>query len=439
MSLMPVVRLAAGESLANRFERSVDDSVRISVEETIRDVRERGDEALLDHARRFDSPKLTCLGASAAELESASIAPHLVNAIRFSAARVRKFHQHQIRWLLPDHDPLWGWSWRVAGNLEEHAGNSFEGQRYLPLKVVGAYVPGGKAAYPSSVLMNAIPAQVAGVGQVVIATPCQSDGYLHPAVLVAARELGIKNLYKTGGAAAIAAMTFGTESVPRVDKIVGPGNMYVNEAKRQLWGKVGLDSFAGPSEVAVLVDETANPKWAAADLLTQVEHSDDNRAFLVAWLESALHAVLAEADKQLIGASREEVMRLALAHHSQAILCVDKQQAIDVLNAIAPEHASIMTADAESDAAKIENCGCVLIGDWTPQSAGDFTSGPSHTLPTSGGARFGSPVNILDFIKVQSISRLSEDDLAELRPAIEAFGEMEGFPTHARGATIRFE
>ncbi|MBV6458250.1 MAG: Histidinol dehydrogenase [Fimbriimonadaceae bacterium] len=439
MSLMPVVRLAAGDSLAGRFHRTVDDVVRVSVEETIRDVRERGDEAVLDHARRFDCPSLSQIAVSEGELESASIAAHLVNAIRFSSARVRKFHQHQIRWLLPDHDPLWGWSWRVAASLDAEAGDSFEGQRYLPLKVVGAYVPGGKAAYPSSVLMNAIPAQVAGVDRIVLTTPCRSDGLLHPGVLVAARELGISELFKIGGAAAIAAMTFGTESIPRVDKIVGPGNLFVNEAKRQLWGSVGLDSFAGPSEVAVLVDGTANPRWAAADLLTQIEHSDDNRAFLVAWSEDVLQAVLSAVETELVHAPRAESMRRALANHSQAILAVDKEQAIDVLNAIAPEHASVMTADAEADAVRIDHCGCVLIGDWTPQSAGDFVSGPSHTLPTSGGARFGSPVNILDFIKVQSISRLTQADLAELVPAIEAFGEMEGFPSHARGATIRLE
>jgi len=439
MSLMPVVRLAAGESLTNLFQRTVDDAVRVGVEATIRDVRERGDDAVLDHARRFDSPSLSELAVSERELDSASLAPHLVNAIRFSAARVRKFHRHQIQWLLPNHDPMWGWSWRVDGSLDGQPGESFDGQRYLPLKVVGAYVPGGKAAYPSSVLMNAIPAQVAGVEQVVIATPSREDGTLHPGVLVAARELGLCQLFKTGGAAAIAAMTFGTETIPRVDKIVGPGNTYVNEAKRQLWGSVGLDMFAGPSEVAVLVDDTANPKWAAADLLTQVEHSDDNRAFLVSWSEAALQAVLAEAEKELVNAPRAETIRHALANHSQAVLTADKEQAIDVINAIAPEHATIMTADAEQDASRIENCGCVLIGDWTPQSAGDFASGPSHTLPTSGGARFGSPLNAFDFIKVQSISRLTEDDLRELLPAIEAFGEMEGFPTHARSATIRFE
>ena len=244
-------------------------------------------------------------------------------------------------------------------------------------------------------------------------------------------------VYKVGGAYAIAALALGTESIKPVDKIVGPGNRFVNEAKRQLWGRVGLDGYAGSSEVCVLADDKANASFAAADLLTQVEHAEDNAGFLVCTSRSKLDEILAEADRQMSGALREGTMRAALAHEGWAIVARDLSEALDLVNWIAPEHLSVATEDPENLLGRIQNAGCVLLGEWTPESAGDYAIGPSHTLPTAGAARFGSPVNVFDFVKVQSVSHLTRSELMELTPVIEAFGEMEGFPTHGHGATIR--
>ncbi|MDR3691058.1 MAG: histidinol dehydrogenase [Fimbriimonas sp.] len=400
------------------------------VAEIIEDVRVRGDAALLDSARRYDAPNLASIEVPPSDIDSAALPAHFENAIRFAANRIEQFHtlqlSHFTEGLVPEAGSF-GW---------EHAGL---GQRVMPLDRVGVYVPGGKATYPSSVLMNVIPGRVAGVGSAFVTTPARADGSLAPSVLFALKTAGVDRAYRVGGAAAIAALAFGTESVPRVDKIVGPGNRFVNEAKRQLWGRVGLDGYAGPSEVCVLVDETANPKWAAADLLTQIEHSDDNSAFLVSTCEETLRRVLDCVEIQLAGAQAEATMRNALADQSMAILAKDVSHAVDIVNAIAPEHLTISTANPEAVLGKVKNAGAVLLGDYTPESAGDFVLGPSHTLPTSGAARFGSPVNVLDFLKIQSVSQISFDDLAGLIPTIEAFGQMEGFPTHARGATIRQE
>jgi histidinol dehydrogenase len=290
--------------------------------------------------------------------------------------------------------------------------------------------------------MNVLPAQAAKVRRVAVTTPAAKDGSLSQAVLVALRTVasaGEVQAFKIGGAAAVAALALGTETVPRVDKVVGPGNRFVNEAKRQLWGAVGLDGYAGPSEVCILADETSNAKYAAADLLTQIEHAPDNCAFLVCSDEAKLNEILAEIDGQATGAPREETLRRALAGDSMAFLAKDRVQAIEIVNAVAPEHLGIITRDPESDMLQIRNAGCILLGEWSPESAGDFCAGPSHTLPTSGAARFGSPVNVLDFLKVQSVIRMTRDELRELTPIIETFGEMEGLPSHGRGATIRFE
>ncbi|HEY0866890.1 MAG TPA: histidinol dehydrogenase, partial [Fimbriimonas sp.] len=313
------------------------------------------------------------------------------------------------------------------------------GQRLIPLRTAGVYVPGGNASYPSSVVMNVIPAQCAGVNAVFVTTPARRDGTLHPAVVAALAYCGVAKAFKVGGAAAIAALALGTETVPRVDKIVGPGNRFVNEAKRQLWGTVGLDGYAGPSEVCVLCDASTDARFAAADLLTQIEHAPDNAGFLVCTDGQKIREILAEVDRQATGARREETMRRALENESLAIIARDEAEACEIVNAIAPEHLSIATREPELTMESIFNAGCILLGEWSPESAGDFVAGPSHTLPTSGAARFGNPVNVLDFLKVQSIIRLDRDDLLEMLPTIQAFGEMEGFPTHAQGASIRFD
>jgi len=307
-----------------------------------------------------------------------------------------------------------------------------------PLSLAGVYVPGGNATYPSSVIMNAVPALVAGVPSIAVTTPARPDGTLHPAVLCALRLAGISKAFKIGGASAIAALALGTETVTRVDKVVGPGNRFVNEAKRQLWGQVGVDGYAGPSEVCVLIDDTANAAFAAADLITQVEHAPDNAGFLVALSRRKLDEVLAEVTRQVAVAPRGETISAALANESLAIVARDLSEAVDIVNAIAPEHLTLAVADPLRAMEGIRNAGCMLLGEYTPESAGDFVLGPSHTLPTSGAARFGSPVNVLDFLKVQSVTRLTRSDLLPLTPVIEAFGEMEGFPGHGFGASVRF-
>ena len=298
-------------------------------------------------------------------------------------------------------------------------------------------MPGGNAVYPSSVLMNVLPANWAGVARTFVTTPAGRDGALHPAVLVALRLADVTQAFKIGGAAAIAALALGTESVPRVDKIVGPGNRFVNEAKRQLWGQVGLDGYAGPSEVCVLADDEANDEFAAADLLTQVEHAPDNAGFLVCLSRAKLDAILAAAERQLKNAKREETMRAALRDHSLAIVARDLDEALEIVNAVAPEHLTLAVKDPEKAMEKVRNAGCILLGEHTPESAGDYCLGPSHTLPTSGAARWQSPVNVLDFLKVQSVARLSSADLQPLIPTIETLAEVEGFPAHGFGATVR--
>lgn len=399
----------------------------------IEDVRHRGDAALVESARKFDAPDLTSVVVSAEEIAEAHVSePHL-DAIRVAISRIRSFHQAQLDVATAGMTPSErGWTWkREAGEA------AFLGQRYLPVVAAGAYVPGGNAAYPSSVMMNAIPAQVAGVERIAVTTPARRDGSLPTAVLVALREVGIHQAYKVGGAAAITALALGTESIERVDQIVGPGNRFVNEAKRQLWGQVGLDGYAGPSEVCVLADDSADAAMAAADLITQVEHAPDNAGFLIAISQAKLDEIVAEVERQIAEAPRQETIRAALANESLAIVATDLSQAIDIVNAIAPEHLTAAIRDPEAVLGRLQNAGCVLLGEWTPESAGDYCLGPSHTLPTSGAARFGSPVNVLDFIKIQSLSRMSPASLMPLIPVIEAFGEMEGFPAHAYGATVR--
>ncbi|MBX3117687.1 MAG: histidinol dehydrogenase [Fimbriimonadaceae bacterium] len=427
-----------------------------AVAKIIEDVRINGLWAVWKYTRRFDAPKLRIrdLVVTEKEIKNAVVSKEHHAAIVHSIERVREFHEAQLKALTK------GWQksgehiyeWRMPAR---HGANDtgYEGQRLVPIEKIGVYAPGGKASYPSSVIMNAVPALAVGAKEIRIATPPLADGSLHPAILIAARELGISQIIKSGGAAAVAILAHGDNSaytergVPKntgdlwhaVDKIVGPGNKWVNEAKRQLWGLVGFDTYAGPSEVAVVADETANPAWAAADWLSQVEHAEDNFGVLVTWSKDVANAILAEAEKQLKGSPREQVMRTALKDHGIVIIDESRQMALNTASSLAAEHLTLMVENPEEALQSIEHSGCILLGSYTPQSAGDFCSGPSHTLPTSMAARFGSPLNVMEFLRFQSISRLTREDLKELLPTIEAFGEMEGFPQHARGASIRFE
>ncbi|MGV3615953.1 MAG: histidinol dehydrogenase [Fimbriimonas sp.] len=431
------------------------------VAEIIADVRRRGDAALLDNARRFDAPGLERLEVTEEELTLARIPKRVMDALEVALLQVQAFHSDQLNvltegWhameldsvearrrsgqplhLLPNFEYRWHKEpLRRPGNTPVAYGGGL-GQRLIPLQRAGVYVPGGNATYPSSVIMNVIPAQAAGVNAVFVTTPARSNGTLHPAVLAALAMSGVARAYKVGGAAAIAGLALGTETIPRVDKIVGPGNRYVNEAKRQLWGQVGLDGYAGPSEVCVLVDDTANVPFAVADFLTQIEHAPDNAGFLVTLSRAMLDEILAEVERQLESAPRAETMRQALAADSLAIVARDLEEAIDLVNEIAPEHLTLALQAPEEVIGRIRNAGSIFMGEHTPESAGDFCLGPSHTLPTSGAARWQSPVSVLDFLKVQSLARLTPKDLEPLIPVVEAFGEMEGFPAHAYGASVR--
>lgn len=439
------------------------DQVREAVSEIIEDVRQRGDAALLDSARRFDAPGLTRLVSDPSDWEQVSIPAGVQAALERALLQIQRFHSEQFHaltegWRASEFESVEvrrrdGQPLHLLGNFQytwqkpplrrqgwvNHPTEGAIGQRMIPVQRAGVYVPGGQAAYPSSVLMNVIPAQCVGVNSVVVTTPVRTDGTLHPAVQAALALAGVTRAVCVGGAAAIAGLALGTESLPRVDVIVGPGNRYVNEAKRQLWGQVGLDGYAGPSEVAVLVDGSSRADWAAADLLTQIEHAPDNAGFLISTDRAKLEEVLREVEVQLTDAPRRRILEAALQDHSVAILVQDEAEACEVVNAIAPEHLTIATRDPERLMGRIRNAGCILLGEWSPESAGDFAAGPSHTLPTSGGARFGSPVNVLTFLKLQSLISLSRSDLEDLLPTIEAFGQMEGFPAHARGARVRFE
>lgn len=421
------------------FER--DRAVAESVAETIADVRRRGDAALLDSARRFDAPAMESIHVGEAEWATLQVPAVHAEAIRTAASRVRAFHEAQRQALLgslevvSEEHRVRRWHLPIR---KTEAETGTRGQVVRPLSSAGIYVPGGRAAYPSSVLMNTLPAKVAGVGRVVVTSPARKDGTLHPAVLFAAKASEVDQIVKVGGAAAIAALALGTETIERVDKVAGPGNVYVNEAKRQLWGEVGVDGYAGPSEVAVLVGDVRFAPHAAADLLTQIEHAPDNIPYLVGWDDAAIDAVLDHVARQLEAAPRSQVMRQAL-QNGFAIRARDETEAIDVLNEIAAEHVSLALDDAEPVLPKLANAGCVLLGEWSPESAGDFVAGPSHTLPTGGAARWQSPVNVLDFIKLQSFICMNRGDLIALSPVIEAFGEIEGFPQHAFGAAVRFE
>lgn len=406
-----------------------DESVTTVVRGILSDVRIRGEAAILDQVRRFDAPQATHVWATEEEIDSATPEARFAEAIDAAAARIRAFHETQRDKIVGSLTPIssGGWEWH---NSQSHGGTL--GQRVLPLSRVGVYAPGGNAIYPSSVLMNAIPAMAAGVPEVILATPPRHDGTLAPEVLYAAKILGIRRVIKAGGAAALGGLVFLAE----VDKIVGPGNRYVNEAKRQLWGQVGLDGYAGPSEVCVVVDDSTQPAFAAADFLTQIEHAPDNQGFLVALTESSLANVCKEIERQLETAPRRDTMLEAIEKGSLGILARTAEEALELINLIAPEH---ITVAANIDTYRIQNAGCILLGEWSPESGGDFAFGPSHTLPTARAARFGSPVNILDFLKVQSVVALSsQEEFMQVAPLIEAFGEMEGFPAHAAGATIRY-
>lgn len=387
-------------------------------------VRTEGDAALLEFTRQWDCPTLETLEVSEAEFEAAyrQVEPSVVAAIQHAVARVRRFHKAQR-----PH------SWHI---LEPHGG--WLGQMVRPLERVGVYAPGGRAQYPSTVIMNAVPARVAGVNEVILCTPPQADGSIPPAVLVAAREAGVQRVFKLGGAQAIAAMAYGTQTVPAVEKIVGPGNLYVALAKRLLWGVVGVDMWAGPSEVAVIADDSANPAYIAADLLTQLEHGAESVGYLFTPSERVAQATLHALETQLAARARRTILQQSLTH-SLLILTRDLPEAFELANLAAPEHLTLMVQQPMHWLGHVRNAGCILLGADTPQSAGDYVAGPSHTLPTGRAARFESPLSVETFLKRSSIIALSRDALRQLAPDILALAHTEGFEAHAAAIQIRLQ
>lgn len=398
-----------------------------AVAEIVEAVRERGDEALFSYTEKFDRAALTADTVQVTEeeiREAYSLADgKLVDVIRKALVNIRSYHEKQKQ-------NSWFHSTEKGTLL---------GQKITPMSRVGVYVPGGKAFYPSSVLMNVLPARVAGVSEIIMATPCDAEGRVNPAVLVSAREAGVDRIYKMGGAQAIAALAFGTESIPKVDKIVGPGNIYVALAKKAVYGNVSIDSIAGPSEITVLADETANAHFVAADLLSQAEHDEMASAILVTTSRSFGEAVSAEIDKYLEKLSRREIIEKSLENFGYILVAADRQEAVDTVNAIAPEHLEIVMENPFEVMTKIRNAGAIFLGEYSCEPLGDYFAGPNHVLPTNGTAKFFSPLSVDDFVKKSSVIYYSREALEEIHEDVEQFANCEKLTAHANAIAVRFE
>ncbi|KIL38824.1 histidinol dehydrogenase [Gordoniibacillus kamchatkensis] len=398
-----------------------------TVRRIIGDVRQDGDAALKRYARQFDGVEVDELRVGPEELEAAykSVDAGFLAALRQAAANIRAFHEKQKRT-----------SW-----FDLQPSGTMLGQIIRPLRRVGLYVPGGKAAYPSSVLMNAIPAQVAGVPEIVMVTPPATAGThgIDPHILVAAAEAGVREIYRVGGAQAIAALAYGTESIRPVDKIVGPGNVYVALAKRAVYGAVDIDSIAGPSEIVVLADETANPAYAAADLLSQAEHDELASAMLVTPSRALAERVQAEVLRQLETLPRKSIAAKSVADYGAILLVDSLADGVELVNKLAPEHLELLVAEPLELLGAIENAGAIFLGAYSSEPVGDYFAGPNHVLPTSGTARFSSPLNIDDFVKKSSVISYSKQDLLANGEAIMTLARHEGLEAHARAIQVRLE
>ena len=397
-----------------------------TVAEIVENVREKGDEALFSYTQKFDHIELTAenIRVTDEEIEEAYrlVDPALLDVIRKALVNIRSFHEKQRKY-----------SW-----FDTREDGVLLGQKVSPLQTVGVYVPGGKAVYPSSVLMNIVPAKVAGVSRIVMTTPCR-DGRVSPTTLVAAHEAGVDDIYRVGGAQAIAALAHGTESIPKVDKIVGPGNIFVALAKKAVYGFVGIDSIAGPSEITVLADETANARFVAADLLSQAEHDELASAILVTTSKELAQAVSAEVDGFLKVLSRAEIIKKSLDNYGYILLVDSIEEGIDVVNSIAPEHLEIVTASPFDIMTRVHNAGAMFLGSWSSEPLGDYFAGPNHVLPTNGTARFFSPLSVDDFVKKSSIVYYAEEALRAVHTDIETFAKAEELTAHANSVAVRFE
>ena len=429
MQILKLTEEAFGSILTNMLERSPDSypEQEARVAAILADVKNRGDEAVFEYTKRFDradiGPENFIVSKVEEEEAYAKVDPELIGVIRRAIARIRAFHEHekQKSWFMTEENGM------------------VLGQRVTPLARVGVYVPGGKAAYPSSVLMNVIPAKVAGVPDIVMCTPPGGDGKVAPTTLVAAKEAGVGTIYKVGGAQAIAAMAYGTKCLPKVDKITGPGNIYVALAKKAVYGHVSIDSVAGPSEVMVLADETANPRWVAADLLSQAEHDELASAILVTTSMKLAEEVSREIDGFLPQLSRREIIEKSLDRFGRILVADSMDEAIRAVNEIASEHLEIVTKEPFLLMTKIKNAGAIFIGEHSSEPLGDYFAGPNHVLPTNGTAKFFSALSVDDFIKKSSIIMSSREALGALHEDIERFAKAEGLTAHANSVHVRFE
>lgn len=392
----------------------------------IEEVRNNRDQAVFNYTKQFDGADINAGNILVTEEEIAEayeqVDTTLLAVIRKSLVNIKKYHEKQVQN-----------SWFTTED------GIILGQKVIALATVGVYVPGGKAVYPSSVLMNVLPAKVAGVDRIVMCTPPGKDGKVYPSTLVAAKEAGVDEIYKVGGAQAIAAMAFGTESVPKVDKIVGPGNIYVALAKKAVFGYVSIDSIAGPSEILVLADETANPRYVAADLLSQAEHDEMASAILITTSQKLAEEVSAEIDQFVAELSRKEIIQKSLDNYGYILVADNMEEAIDTVNAIASEHMEIVTADPFHVMTKIRNAGAIFIGEYSSEPLGDYFAGPNHVLPTNGTAKFFSALSVDDFIKKSSIISYSREALEKVHKDIEQFAECEKLTAHANSIRVRFE
>lgn len=406
-----------------RMEPKVD--VAAVVADIIADVRQNGDEAVKRYCEKFDGAKLDDLRVSQAEIDEAvqAVEPEFLAVLKKAAANIRKFHACQKR----------------TGFILNDSPGVVTGQKIVPIDRAGIYVPGGTAAYPSTVLMDTIPAKIAGCGTVIMVTPPGKDGKVNPAILAAAAEAGVDMIFKVGGAQAVAALAYGTESIPRADKIVGPGNAFVAEAKRQVFGQVSIDMIAGPSEILIVADGKSNPKHVAADLLSQAEHDRLASAVLVTDSMALAEAVQAEIEKQLKLLEREEIARASIEDNGKIIVAEDLKAVIDIANEIAPEHLELCL-DAPFDwLDSIRNAGSVFLGRSCPEALGDYLAGANHTLPTSGSARFASPLSVDDFVKKYQYTYYTADALKDVAEDVARFARKEGLTAHARSALVRLE
>ena len=416
-----------GEVTADEIFARAENTVNVEgiVAEIIENVRKNGDKALYEYCEKFDKAKLKALQVTQAEIDEAfaSVEPKFLEILRKAADNIRAFHQRQVRnsFVINDTDGV------------------VIGQKIIPVDRAGLYVPGGTAAYPSTVLMDSIPAKIAGCREVVITTPPNREGKVNPVILAAAKIAGVDKIFKVGGAQAIAALAYGTESIPKVDKIVGPGNAFVAEAKKQVFGRVSIDMIAGPSEILIVADGTTDPRYAAADLLSQAEHDKLASAVLVTDSEALALAVQKELEVQIPQLERAEIARASIDNNGKIIVAENLAQAIDIANEIAPEHLELCVDNPFDYLDGIRHAGSIFMGKHCPEALGDYFAGPNHTLPTSGTARFSSPLSVDDFIKKTQFTYYTKDALQRVAEDVAYFAKAEGLTAHARSAVIRTE